>query len=188
MIFTATKLSGAFIVEIEQLSDDRGFYARTWCQREFQARNLNSNLVQSNLAYTKRKGTLRGMHYQIPPHEEAKLVRCTSGAIFDVLIDLRQESPTYKQWLGVRLTAENHVMIYVPEGFAHGYQTLEDDIEVSYQVSQYYYPEAERGLCYKDPSFGIEWPLDVQVISEKDSNWPVYQDGSGKTKAIHTLT
>ena len=188
MIFKETRLKNAFIIEVEPIEDDRGLFARTWCQKEFEALNLNANFVQSNVSFNTRKGTLRGMHYQVPPHQEAKLVRCTSGAIFDVLIDLRQESPTYKQWLGVRLTAENHVMIYVPEGFAHGYQTLEDDTEVSYQVSQYYCPEAERGVCYKDPSFGIEWPLDVQVISEKDSNWPVYQDGSGKTKAIHTLT
>ena len=174
MIFKETKLSGAFIVELEKLEDERGFFARAWCQQEFEVRGLTSRLVQCNVSFGRTQGTLRGMHYQVAPYEEAKLVRCTRGAIYDVIIDLRPDSPTYKQWMGVELTAENHKMLYVPEGFAHGYQTLMDNTEVFYQVSQFYSPESERGLRYDDPVFGIEWPIDVQVISDKDKSWSDY--------------
>jgi len=130
--------------------------------------------VQANLAFSKRRGTLRGLHYQIAPYEEAKLMRCIRGAIYDVIIDLRPESPTYKRWLGVELTADNHKMLYVPKGFAHGYQTLIDNTETFYQASQFYSPESERGLRYDDPALAIEWPIDVQVISDKDRSWPDY--------------
>jgi dTDP-4-dehydrorhamnose 3,5-epimerase len=174
MIFTETKLPGAFIIEIEKREDERGFFARAWCKKEFEAYGLNLDWVQANLAFSKRRGTLRGMHYQVAPYEEAKLMRCIRGAIYDVIIDLRPDSPTYKQWLGGELTADNHKMLYVPEGFAHGYQTLMDNIETFYQVSQFYSPESERGLRYDDPAFGIEWPIDVQVISDKDKSWPDY--------------
>ncbi len=174
MIFKETNLKGAFIIEIEKKVDNRGFFARTWCRKEFEAYDLNLQLFQANVSFSKRKGTLRGMHYQVAPYEEIKLVRCTSGAIFDVIIDLRPDSPTYKQWLGVELTSENYKILFVPEKFAHGFQTLEDNAEVIYQVSQFYSPESERGICYNDPTFGIEWPIDVQVISDKDKNCPDY--------------
>jgi len=174
MIFTETKLPGAFIIDIEKREDERGFFARTWCQREFEEHSLNTGLVQGNLAFTKSKGVLRGMHYQAPPHTEAKLMRCTGGAIIDVIVDLRPESATFKQWLGTELSAVNRRMLYVPEGFAHGYLTLEDNSEVVYQVSEFYNPEAERGLRYDDPAFGIGWPIAVSTVSEKDRSWPDY--------------
>lgn len=174
MIFAETKLPGAFIIEVERLEDERGFFARAWCKKEFEAHSLNSDWAQANLAFSRRGGTLRGLHYQVAPYEEAKLVRCIRGAIYDVIVDLRPESPTYRQWLGVELTADNRKMLYVPEGFAHGYQTLADNTETFYQVSQFYSPESERGLRYDDPAFGIEWPIDVQVISDKDKSWSDY--------------
>lgn len=175
MIFEETKLKGAFIIELEKIEDTRGFFARAWCQEEFEAHGLNTNWVQANLVFSERWGTLRGLHYQIAPHEEAKLMRCIRGAIYDVIVDLRPESPTYKQWLGVELTADNHRMLYVPGGFAHGYQTLMDDNETFYPVSHFYAPGFERGIRWDDPAFGIEWPLDVQVISDKDTSWPDYE-------------
>jgi dTDP-4-dehydrorhamnose 3,5-epimerase len=173
MIFTETKLKGAFIVEPERLDDHRGFFARAWCKKEFEAHGLNTRLVQSNISFNRKKGILRGMHYQKAPYEEAKLVRCTMGAIYDVIIDLRTDSPTWRQWLGIELTADNRKMLYVPEGFAHGYQTLTDNSEVFYQVSQFYSPDSERGIRWNDPVFAIHWPIDGDVvISEKDNNWP----------------
>ena len=174
MIFTETKLPGAYLIDIEKRADQRGFFARGWCQKEFEAHDLIPRVVQTNISLSKRKGTLRGMHYQVAPYAEAKLVRCTRGALYDVIIDLRPDSPTYMQWLGVELSAENYKMLYVPEGFAHGFQTLVDNTEVTYQVSQFYTPEAEGGVRYNDPAFGIEWPLEVQVISDKDQSWPDY--------------
>jgi dTDP-4-dehydrorhamnose 3,5-epimerase len=172
--FAETKLRGACIIEIEKLKDERGFFARTWCRKEFEAHGLTSSVVQANVSFNKKKGTLRGMHYQIAPYEEAKLVRCTRGAIYDVIIDLRPGSPTYKQWFGVDLTAENYQMLYVPENFAHGFQTLSDNTEVTYQVSQFYTPGSERGIRWDDPAFSISWPLKIQVISDKDTSWPDY--------------
>jgi dTDP-4-dehydrorhamnose 3,5-epimerase len=172
MIFTETKLKGAFIVELAPHYDERGFFARSWCRREFQEHGLNPNLVQCNISYNKKKGTLRGMHLQLAPFVEAKLVRCTRGKIYDVIIDLRQGSPTCLQWLGVELFASSHQMLYVPEGFAHGFQTLEDDTEVFYQMSEFYSPECSRGLRWDDPVFGIAWPLPVSVISSKDATLP----------------
>jgi dTDP-4-dehydrorhamnose 3,5-epimerase len=174
MIFTETNLDGAYVIEIQQLEDARGFFARSWCKNEFEMHGLTSRLMQSNISFSKKKGTLRGMHYQIAPSQESKLVRCTKGAIYDVIIDLRPNSPTYKQWLGTELTAENYKMLYVPEDFAHGFQTLENDTEVVYQVSQFYSPQSERGVRYNDPAFGIKWPVDVQVITDKDNNWADY--------------
>jgi len=175
MIFSEIKLKGAYIIEPERLKDTRGFFARTWCKKEFDAHGLNSSLVQCNISFNKKRGTLRGMHYQLPPHEEAKLVRCTMGVIFDVIIDLRPNSDTYLEWIGVELTAENRKMLYVPEEFAHGYQTLIQNTEVFYQVSQFYSQEFEGGVRWNDPSFGIEWPITEKIIvSEKDRDWPDY--------------
>jgi len=174
MIFTETKLHGAHVIEIQKLEDTRGFFARTWCKNEFEAHSLTAHLMQINISLSKKKGTLRGMHYQIEPNQESKLIRCTKGAIYDVIIDLRPNSSTYKKWLGTELTAENYKMLYVPEDFAHGFQTLEDDTEVVYQVSQFYSPQSERGVRYNDPVFGIRWPIDVQVITDKDKNWADY--------------
>ena len=171
MRFTETRLKGAFIIEPERLEDERGFFARTFCQKEFEAHGLNPRMVQCNISYNKHKGTLRGMHYQAAPMAEAKLVRCTRGAIYDVIIDLRPESPTYCQWLAEELNAENSKIIYIPEGFAHGFQTLENDTEVFYQMSEFYSPEHARGVRWDDPVFGIEWPLNTKIISEKDNNY-----------------
>jgi len=172
VIFTPMKLKGAFIVELEKRIDDRGFFARSWCEEEFRAHGLDPVIAQCNVAFNRRKGTLRGMHYSAAPFEEAKLVRCTAGALYDVIIDLRPASPTYKQHAGELLTAENHRSLYVPEGFAHGFQTLEDNTEVFYQMSRAYSAEHARGVRYNDPAFGIEWKTDVSVILERDRNYP----------------
>ncbi|MDB4441919.1 dTDP-4-dehydrorhamnose 3,5-epimerase [bacterium] len=175
MIFTETNLKGAYIIEIEKVRDHRGFFARTWCQNEFKDYGLTTHLSQANVSYNKKMGTLRGMHYQLSPHEETKLVRCTRGSISDVIIDLRPASPTYTQWISVELSAENYKILYVPENFAHGFQTIEDNTEVSYQVSQFYTPDSERGICWDDPAFSIDWPIEVQVISDKDKSWPNFK-------------
>lgn len=171
MIFTETKLKGAFIIEPERLADERGFFARTWCHREFSAWGLNPRVVQMSIVFSKKKGTLRGMHYQVAPYEEVKIARCTRGAIYDVIIDLRPESPTFKEYVGIVLSAENRTMLYVPAGFAQGYQTLEDDTEVMYQMSEFYAPECARGVRWNDPAFGIEWPFPSTVMSERDRNY-----------------
>lgn len=169
MIFTETKLKGAFIIEIERQEDERGFFARTWDQKKFEENGLNPKLVQCNISFNKKKGTLRGMHYQISPYEEAKLVRCTRGKIFDVIIDLRFKSETFKKWVGVELSAENHKMLYVPEDCAHGFQTLEDNTEVFYQMSEFYMPKYTRGVKWNDKAFGIRWPALPTIVSKKDS-------------------
>lgn len=174
MLFKETKLKGAFIIEPEKREDERGFFARTYCRKEFEAARLNPNFLQANMSYNRRKGTLRGMHYQNAPYEECKLIRCTRGAIYDVIIDLRQDSPTFRQWIGVELTADNYRMLFVPEKFAHGFLTLEDNVEVSYQVSQFYTPGSEGGIRYNDPGIGITWPGEILVISDKDRSWPDY--------------
>jgi dTDP-4-dehydrorhamnose 3,5-epimerase len=172
MKFIETKLKGAYIIEIDRIEDDRGFFARSWCQKEFTERGLNPNLVQCNISFNHKKGTLRGMHYQIKPHEEAKLVRCTQGAIYDVIIDIRMESPTFKEWVAVELTAENRKMLYIPEGMAHGLQTLEDNTEVFYQMSDFYHPDSARGIRWNDPAFQIKWPdAENPIILEKDRNY-----------------
>jgi len=168
MLFTETKLKGAYIIDVKRLEDERGFFGRSFCQREFEALGLNTNAVQTNISHNKAKATLRGMHMQLAPYEETKLVRCTRGAIYDVIVDLRSDSPTFKQWIGVELTADNYRMLYVPEGFAHGYITLEDNTDVTYQVTQFYTPGAERGYRWDDPAFNIQWPIEPVIISEKD--------------------
>ena len=177
MIFKKTAVKDAFIIEIEKITDERGFFARAWCKNEFEAHKLNTNLVQVNIAFNEKISTIRGMHYQISPFEETKLIRCTKGAIYDVIIDIRKSSPTYMKWIGVELREDNPRMLYVPEGFAHGYQTLEDKTEVTYQVSSFYTPNSEGGIRWNDPAFNITWPdTDVRVISEKDQNWSDYKN------------
>lgn len=174
MIFIETKLKGAFVIEPERLEDERGFFARTWCQSEFEAHGLNPRLAQCSISFNKRRGTLRGMHYQAAPHEEAKLVRCIRGAIYDVILDLRPVSPTFRQWTSVELTADNRRMVYIPEGCAHGFQTLEDSTEVFYGMSEFYCPEAARGVRWDDPAFGIEWPVQVTAVSYKDNSYSAF--------------
>jgi dTDP-4-dehydrorhamnose 3,5-epimerase len=174
MIVTETALKGAFVIDIERRGDERGYFARVWCAREFEQHGLDTRLVQCNVAYNHRKGILRGMHYQQQPHAEVKLVRCTRGAVYDVIVDMRPASDTYLGWTGVELSADNHRMLYVPEGFAHGYVTLQDDSELFYQVSQFYTPQAEGGVRWNDPAVGIEWPdVGDLLISDKDRAWPV---------------
>lgn len=174
MIFKETKLKGAFEIEIKKLEDERGFFGRSWCANEMAEHGLNSAIKQANTSFSKTKGTIRGMHFQKAPYQESKLIRCTKGAILDVIIDLRPDSPTYKQWIGVELTESNYKMLYVPEDFAHGFMTLEDNSEVTYLVSQFYTPGAEAGIRWNDPAFGIDWPMKPTVISEKDQNHPNY--------------
>jgi dTDP-4-dehydrorhamnose 3,5-epimerase len=171
VIFNETKLKGAFILEPEKLKDDRGFFARFWCQREFDSHGLTSRLVQCSVSFTEQKGTLRGMHYQLAPYEEAKLVRCTTGSIYDVIIDLRPESLTFKKHIGLVLTALNHKMLYVPERFAHGFLTLEDDTEVFYQMSEFYSAEHSTGVRWNDPAFAIAWPLVPSTMSDRDRSY-----------------
>ena len=175
MIFTETKLKGAFIIEPEKLEDERGFFARTWDKKEFEERGLNPKLVQCDISFNKKKGTLRGMHYQIAPYEEAKIVRCTKGSIFDVIIDLRPKSKTFKEWIGVELSSSKHKMIYVPEGFAHGFETLEDNTEVFYQMSEVYVPEYAKGVRWDDPLFKINWLLNTPIISKKDLSYEFFE-------------
>lgn len=172
MIFAETGLRGAFIIELEKLADERGFFARTWCERGFRARGLNPRLVQCSTSFSKNKGTLRGMHYQMPPYEEAKLVRCTRGSIYDVIIDLRPGSGTLAKHFGITLDPHQGRMLYVPEGFAHGFLTLEDETEVFYQMSEFYEPSSARGVRWNDAAFGIEWPAVVSVISDRDRSYP----------------
>lgn len=172
MIFTETKLKGAFLIDIEPREDERGFFARSWCEDEFAKYGLNTRVVQCNISFNKKRGTLRGMHYQSEPFPEAKLARCTAGAIYDVILDLRPNSPTFKQWVSVELTAENRRALYIPEGFAHGFQTLEDNTEVFYQMGEFYHPECARGVRWDDPAFGIEWPIEEVIISNNDASYP----------------
>lgn len=172
MIFQETIIKGAYIVDIERREDDRGFFARSWCRREFETHGLNPHIAQCNVSFNARKGTLRGMHYQVRPFAETKLVRCTMGSLCDVIVDLRPDSPTFKNHLSVVLTAKNRTMFYVPEGFAHGFLTLEDNTEVHYQISEFHAPDHARGFRWNDPAFGIAWPADVKVISERDRNYP----------------
>lgn len=175
MIFHPTKISGAFEIDVEPHVDERGFFARSWCQQEFDTKLLNSRLVQCNVSYNLRKGTLRGMHYQAVPNAEAKLVRCTRGSIYDVVADLRPDSPTFKNWVALVLTAEKRNMAYVPEGCAHGFLTLDNNTEVFYQMSEFYHPESARGFRWDDPAFRISWPGEAQVISERDRSYPDFQ-------------
>jgi dTDP-4-dehydrorhamnose 3,5-epimerase len=179
MKFTETGLDGAWIVDIEPMEDDRGFFARTWCAKELAEHGMAADVAQCNVSYNHLRATLRGMHYQLPPAAEAKFVRCTAGAVHDVIVDVRSGSPTYLQWVGVELSATNRRALYVPPLFAHGYLTLTDGAEVIYQVSEFYTPGAERGARFDDPAFGIEWPIEPEVLSAKDQAWqPFVVDGS----------
>lgn len=171
MLFIETKLKGAFIVDLIRMEDKRGFFGRSWCNQEFSEHGLNSRLVQCNISFNNKRGTIRGIHYQASPYQEAKLVRCTMGAIYDVIIDLRPNSPTFKNWFAMELTAENRRALYVPEGFGHGFQTLQDNTEVFYQMTEYFHPEAAQGIHWNDPTFSIAWPLEILVISDKDNSY-----------------
>lgn len=172
MIFTETSLPGAYIIEINKIGDERGFFGRSWCKNEMEEHGLNGNLAQINTSLSKQKGTLRGLHYQSAPFAESKMIRCTKGAVFDVIVDIRPGSPTYLNWFGDILTEDNHKALYSPEGFAQGFITLEDDTEITYFTTQFYAPGYDWGVRYNDPQVGIEWPLKPIVISEKDMNWP----------------
>ncbi len=172
MRFTETKLQGAFVIDIEPIEDQRGFFARSFCRLEFERHGLNPDLAQCSISFNKVKGTLRGMHYQAAPHAEAKVVRCTMGAIYDIVIDLRPGSPSFKQWVGVELSAKNRNAVYIPEGFAHGFLSLADESEVYYQISEYFVPECSAGVRWDDPAFAVQWPGQVKVISERDRNYP----------------
>lgn len=172
MIFRELALQGAFVIEPQPLEDERGLFARIFCTREFEARGLCTRFVQWNVSHNPRGGTLRGMHYQAPPHEETKLVRCTSGAIHDVIIDLRPGSPTFRRWAALELSAANRFMLYIPAGFAHGFQTLRDASEVAYYISEFHHPDAARGVRWDDPAFGIDWPPAKRIISRRDREYP----------------
>ena len=175
MIFTATQLEDAWLIDIEPREDERGFFARTWCRQELAAQGLDAEIAQESLSFNRYRGTVRGLHFQRPPHEETKIVRCTRGGIFDVIVDLRPRSPTYLRWQGFELTAENHKALYVPKGFAHGFQTLVDDAEIVYQISEFYAPNSAGGHRYDDAAFGVAWPLPVTMISERDLSWPAFE-------------
>jgi dTDP-4-dehydrorhamnose 3,5-epimerase len=174
MIFTKLSLQGAYLIQIQRHEDERGFFARSWCQREFSEHELNPRLVQCNLSYNKKLGTLRGMHYQDAPFQEAKVVSCISGAIYDVIIDIRPGSPTFGEHLGIKIDAQTHDMLYVPEGFAHGFLTLSDETQVFYQMSEFYAPDYSRGFRWNDPAFKVRWPAEVRVISARDASYPDY--------------
>jgi dTDP-4-dehydrorhamnose 3,5-epimerase len=172
MIFTETKLKGAFVIDLEKHEDERGFFARTWCQNEFNTHGLNTRIVQCNISFNKKKGTLRGMHYQIAPFREVKVVRCTAGSLYDVIIDLRPDSRTYRKYFGIELNDKNRRMLYIPEDFAHGFLTLSDDCEVFYQMSEFYSPDHSRGHRWNDPAFAIKWPVKPRLINERDNTYP----------------
>jgi dTDP-4-dehydrorhamnose 3,5-epimerase len=175
MIFTEGALPGTYIIDPERKRDSRGYFARVFCRDEFAAHGLSDSMVQANVSFNHERGTLRGLHYQAAPHQEAKIIRCSRGALYDVVVDVRPGSPSYGRWMGVELSAENGRAFYVPEGFAHGYLTLVDDTEAGYFTSAFYAPEAERGLRYDDPSLNIEWPIAVSVVSDKDQSWPAFE-------------
>ena len=171
MIFTELALKGVYLIEPDRREDERGFFARTFCAEEFSAHGLSPTVVQCNISFNRHRGTLRGLHFQAPPHSEARLVRCTRGNIYDVIVDLRPDSRTFKQWDAIELTADNRRMLYVPEGVAHGFQTLADDTEVLYQMSEFYHPECARGIRWDDPAFEIKWPVANPIISDKDRSF-----------------
>jgi len=175
VIFHETTLKGVFLIEVERNEDDRGFFARTFCQKEFESHGINWKVSQCNISYNRKKGTLRGMHFQIKPHEEAKLVRVTKGIVYDVILDLRPDSPTFKNWITIELSSDNRKSVYIPEGLAHGFQTLQDDTEVFYQMSELYHAESARGLRWNDPAFSIKWPIEEKIISTKDSQYPDFE-------------
>jgi dTDP-4-dehydrorhamnose 3,5-epimerase len=176
VIFTETALSGAYIIEMKKIHDQRGYFARAWCDAEFKQHGLKTGIVQSNVGFSIKSGTLRGLHFQQAPHAEVKVVRCTRGAMFDVIVDLRRQSPSYKRWIGVELTEDNGKIVYVPEGFAQGYVTLRDKTEMNYHTTNYYNESAASGVRYDDPAFGIEWPVTPAVISAQDTNWPLLDE------------
>jgi dTDP-4-dehydrorhamnose 3,5-epimerase len=177
MLFDKTDLAGVFLIRPEPVEDERGFFARTWCQRELEDHGLVSRLAQCSVSYNRRKGTLRGMHYQIAPHEEEKVVRCTQGALWDVVVDLRPSSPTFRQWVGYELSARNRAQLYIPAGCAHGFQTLQADTEAFYMISEFYHPEHARGVRWDDPAFGIQWPAtDQRIISDRDRGYPDFAE------------
>lgn len=180
MRFVPTPLGGAFVVELVLLSDERGFFARSFCQDEFRAHELNPVAAQCNISFNRKRGTLRGLHYQIKPHEEVKLVRCTRGAVLDVIVDVRESSATRYRWFATELTADNRRGLYVPAGFAHGFQTLTDDSEVLYQMSEFYHPESARGLRWDDPVLGISWPLGNPLLSPRDQSYPLIESGAAR--------
>ena len=175
MIFTETKLSGAYIIEIEKIEDERGFFARTLDKNEFLERSLNADFVQTSISHNKKKGTIRGMHYQSKPYEEVKIVKCTKGKIFDVIIDLRSDSKNFKKWCSFKLTEDNYKMLYIPKGFAHGFQTLEDNTRITYDISEFYHQKSAKGIRWNDKAFGIEWPLEISCMSEKDSVYTSFE-------------
>lgn len=174
MKFIQTKLAGAYLIELESHEDERGFFARNFCQEEFAAHGLKTQIMQSNISYNRTKGTIRGMHYQVFPHEEAKLISCIKGAVYDIIVDIRKESTTYLQWLGIELNETDYEMIYVPEGFAHGFQALENNAVLLYQMFEKYHSESARGIRWNDPSLNITWPIKNFIISEKDKHWPPF--------------
>jgi len=174
MRFTQTEIPGVVVLDLERREDDRGFFARVWCERELTAAGLSTRIAQINVGFSRRRGTLRGLHYQAAPHREVKIVRCTRGAVWDVAVDLRPDSPTHRKWVGVELDAARHRMLYVPEGCAHGYQTLIDDAEICYTTSEFYAAGAAEGVRYDDPAFGIDWRLEVTALSDADRAWPLY--------------
>jgi dTDP-4-dehydrorhamnose 3,5-epimerase len=181
MIFSETPLKGAFVVDPEPIVDERGFFARLWCKQEFEAHGLDGSLVQSSVSFNSRAGTLRGLHYQAPPSAEAKIVRCTSGSIFDVIVDLRDDSPTFTRHFGVTLSSSNRRMLYIPKGFAHGFQTLEDATEVTYQMSAFYDAAAARGVRWNDPIFRIEWPtVEHRIVNTRDASYPDFVVPTGR--------
>ncbi|MBN1377791.1 MAG: dTDP-4-dehydrorhamnose 3,5-epimerase [Gammaproteobacteria bacterium] len=175
MIFTETPVSGAFVIDVKRIGDERGFFGRLWCEKEFEDQGLVSHIKQSNIGFSPLAGTLRGLHYQTSPYQEVKIVRCTRGAVFDVVVDLRPDSPTFKKWYGLELNPENASMLYVPEGCATGYLTLKNDSEIYYHTSEFYAPQHATGVKYDDPAFGIEWPGEIKVLSDNDQNWSYFQ-------------
>jgi len=174
MNFKETTLGGAFVIEVQAFEDERGFFGRTFCRHEFSMHGLNVTIAQCNTSFNRHSGTLRGMHYQLAPHGEDKLVRCTRGKLYDVIVDLRRESRTFKQWFAIELTAENRLMLYVPKGVAHGFLTLEDNTEIHYQMSEFYHPESAGGVRWNDPAFNIQWPESQPILADRDRNWPDY--------------
>lgn len=175
MIFNKTVLEGVYMIELEKIEDDRGFFARMWDGEEFAEQGLNNNLAQCSISLNKKKGTIRGLHYQSDPCQEVKLVTCLSGRIFDVVLDLRPNSTTFKKWISIELTSDNYKMCYIPEGFAHGFQTLEDNVKVFYQMSKKFVPDYYRGVKWNDPTFNIKWPMEPTIISKKDSSFPLFE-------------
>jgi dTDP-4-dehydrorhamnose 3,5-epimerase len=175
MIFTETPLKGAFIIEIKKIGDERGFFGRSWCKKEMQEAGLNANIAQINTSFSQRKGTLRGLHFQIAPYQECKMVRCTKGAVLDIIVDIRPESPTLLKWHAQELSESNHKSLYSPEGFAQGFITLQDNTEITYFTTEFYAPGMDRGVRYNDPQIGIQLPLEPTVISDKDLNWPDFK-------------